>query len=114
MVSKSSSDTLLPDGYGLVSSPALTRRPVRVVVAPIKFTTTSWLTSGFPRQFWVMAENKRCSILFHLLVPGGKWHTAISSPISSASFCSSSFHKRSLYPLLPPASEVISNRVATG
>ena len=23
-------------------------------------------------QFWVMAENSRCSILFHLLVPGGK------------------------------------------
>jgi hypothetical protein len=38
------------------------------VVAPIRFTTTSWLTSGLPRQFCVMAENNRCSILFHLLV----------------------------------------------
>jgi len=34
--------------------------------------TTSWLTSGLPRQFCVMAENNRCSILFHLLVPDGK------------------------------------------
>src|SRR5712692_8829919 len=42
-----------------------------------------------------MAENSRCSILFHLLVPGGKWHTAISSPVSSASFCNSIFHSRS-------------------
>src|ERR1035438_10235451 len=28
---------------------------------------TSWLTSGLPRQFFVMKENSRCSILFHLL-----------------------------------------------
>ena len=27
---------------------------------------------GLPRQFWLMYENRRCSILFHLLVPGGK------------------------------------------
>ena len=26
------------------------------------------------RQFMAMWENRRCSILFHLLVPGGKWH----------------------------------------
>ena len=29
-------------------------------------------TSGLPRQLPVMNENRRCSILFHLLVPGGK------------------------------------------
>jgi hypothetical protein len=33
---------------------------------------TSWLTKGLPRQFWLMKENNRCSILFHLLVPEGK------------------------------------------
>jgi len=33
---------------------------------------TSWLTSGLPRQFWLMKEKSRCSILFHLLVPGGR------------------------------------------
>ena len=28
-----------------------------------------------------MWENSRCSILFHLLVPGGKWQTVIASPV---------------------------------
>src|SRR6266581_6175856 len=38
-------------------------------------TITSWLVSGLPRQFIEMWENRRCSILFHLLVPGGRWQT---------------------------------------
>ena len=38
---------------------------------------TSWLTNGLPRQLRLMNENIRCSILFHLLVPGGKWQTGI-------------------------------------
>ena len=46
-------------------------------------TMTSWLVSGRPRQFMVMWENSRCSILFHFEVPGGKWQTVISSPVSS-------------------------------
>jgi hypothetical protein len=29
---------------------------------------------GVPRQFIAISENRRCSILFHLLVPGEKWH----------------------------------------
>ena len=29
-------------------------------------------TKGLPRQFWLMKGNNRCSVLFHLLVPGGK------------------------------------------
>ena len=40
-------------------------------------TTTAWLSRGLPRQFSVMWQNILCSILFHLLVPGGKWHTVI-------------------------------------
>ena len=40
----------------------------------------SFERSGRPRQFIVMNENSRCSILFHLLVPGGKWLTRIASP----------------------------------
>ena len=32
-----------------------------------------------------MWQNSRCSILFHLQVPGGKWHTVIVSPVSAAS-----------------------------
>jgi hypothetical protein len=29
------------------------------------------LSSGLPRQFCVMWQNRRCSTLFHLDVPGG-------------------------------------------
>ena len=57
-------------------------------------TMTSWLVSGRPRQFMVMWENSRCSILFHLEVPGGKWQQVISSPVSTASAASSAFHAR--------------------
>src|SRR5438445_13893507 len=53
-------------------------------------------------------------ILFHLLVPGGRWLTTMSRPISLASFWSSRFHSRTREPLLPPPSAVISNRVALG
>ena len=81
---------------------------------PIRFTTTSWLTSGRPRQFSVMWQNIRCSILFHLLVPGGKWHTEIRNPSASASFCNSNFHSRLRLLLEPPPSAVSSNRVAAG
>ena len=69
-------------------------RPVFIFVLPIRLTTTSRLTSGRPLQFSVMWQNIRCSILFHLLVPGGKWHTEMLSPISSASRCNSTFHSR--------------------
>src|SRR6266699_6700867 len=51
-------------------------------------------------------------ILFHLLVPGGKWHTEIRSPISSANRCNSTFHRRHRLPFDPPPSAVISNRFA--
>src|SRR5437762_14188337 len=54
-----------------------------------------------------MNEKSRCSILFHLLVPGGRWLTAMSTPSSLASFCSSRFHSRTREPLLPPPSAVI-------
>jgi hypothetical protein len=35
---------------------------VRVVVAAIRLTTTSWLARVWPRQFDEMWENNRCSI----------------------------------------------------
>ena len=47
-----------------------------------------------PRQFIVIWENSRCSILFHLLVPGGKWQTVTASPVSAAKSASSAFHNR--------------------
>src|SRR6201998_636064 len=69
---------------------------------------------GWARQFWLMKEKRRCSILFHLLVPGGRWLTVISRPSSLASFCSSRFHSRTREPLLPPPAAVISTRGASG
>ena len=42
-----------------------------VVVAAISSTTAARLVSGRPRQFCVMWQNMRCSILFHFEVPGG-------------------------------------------
>src|SRR6266700_1905964 len=68
--------------------------------------------SGLPRQFWLIQAKRRCSILFHLLVPGGKWQTVIATPISSASCCSHHFHKRIRAPTLRPPSAVISSRLA--
>jgi len=53
-----------------------------------------------------MWQNIRCSILFHLLVPGGKWHTDIFSPVASAMRCSATFHSRARELLLPPPSAV--------
>jgi hypothetical protein len=61
-----------------------------------------------------MWQNIRCSILFHLLVPGGKWHTEIRSPVSLANRCSSIFHRRQRLPFDPPPSAVTSNFVACG
>src|SRR5215471_17863782 len=55
-----------------------------------------------------MNENRRCSILFHLLVPGGRWQVVMGILNSSASFCNSTFHSRTREPLLPPPSAVIS------
>ncbi|HEX7843094.1 MAG TPA: hypothetical protein VF469_36725, partial [Kofleriaceae bacterium] len=38
------------------------------------------MRSGRPRQLMEMNENSRCSTLFHLLVPGGKWLTRMAMP----------------------------------
>ena len=74
---------------------------------------TDRLVNGLPRQLTAMWENRRCSILFHLLVPGGKCRTAIDNPVRLANLYSSShFHSRIRGPLLPPASAVISSEVA--
>jgi hypothetical protein len=43
-----------------------------VVVEATRLTIVASSVSGLPRQLMVMKENSRCSILFHLLVPGGK------------------------------------------
>jgi len=65
-----------------------------VVVAAISSTTTSWETSGRPRQLTEIALNSRCSIPFYLEVPGGKWQTVTASPVSAANLASSVCHNR--------------------
>ncbi len=47
--------------------------------------------------------------LFHLLVPGDRWHTLISMPSSRTNFCSSTFHSRTRFALEPPQLKVMSN-----
>src|ERR1035437_4551088 len=95
-------------------SSAVTLRPVVVVVAPMRLRIVSWLVRGLPCQFRVLWEYRRCSILFHLLVPGGRWQTVMSSPVSAARVASSVFQVRRRLPLAPPESAVISNRPASG
>src|SRR6266540_2752770 len=85
---------LHPGGIGGGIQLGADGQPVRVVVAAMLLTMTWWLVSGRPRQLVVMWANSRCSILFHLEVPGGKWHTVISSPASAANAASSAFHAR--------------------
>jgi hypothetical protein len=89
----------------------VTVSPVAVVVAAMVWMMTWWLVSGRARQLREIAENSRCSILFHLLVPGGKWQQVICSPVWAASSASPVFHARVRYPLEPPASAVISSRL---
>ena len=61
---------LEPLRYSFVSSAASIFNPASVRVLPMRLTITSRLRNGLPRQFSVMWQNIRCSILFHLLVPG--------------------------------------------
>ena len=46
-------------------------------VEEMRFTVVWKLVSGAPSHLILMELNRRCSILFHLLVPGGKWETVI-------------------------------------
>ena len=61
---------------------AVTVGPVLVAVAAMVSRMTWWPASGRARQFRVVWQNSRCSILFHFDVPGGKWQQVISRPVS--------------------------------
>src|SRR5262249_61937033 len=82
-------------------------RPFFFSVSPMGLTRVTLWSRGRPRQFLEMKLNMRCSILFHLLVPGGKCETWIVRWRALASRCSSVFHRRTRLPLLPPPSAVI-------
>ena len=94
-------------GYSLSSIRDWIFRPVRAVVAAMNSTMALWLIKWRPRRFLVMWRNMRCSILFHLLVPGGKWQIEAFRPISSARGCSSNFRSRLRLMWEPPPSAVI-------
>jgi hypothetical protein len=53
-------------------------------------------------------------VLFHLEVPGGRWHTVTARPVSAANRASSVFHARTRYPLDPPASAQTRSWVGVG
>lgn len=103
-----------PLGYSALSSAARTVSPALVVVAAMVSTITSWVVSDRPRQFIQMWATSRCSTLFHLLVPGGRWHTVIVRPVVAARRASPVFHSRVRYPLEPPPSALITRREALG
>jgi hypothetical protein len=63
-------------------------------VAAVNSTITWWETSGRPRQLVELWLNSRCSTLFQLEVPGGKWHTVTFRPVAAANRASSVFHNR--------------------
>ncbi len=71
-VASCASEILRPLGYFFSSSSARTVKPVSVVVAAMSWTMVRKLRRGLPRQLMLMKEKSRCSILFHLLVPGGR------------------------------------------
>src|SRR5215469_18907439 len=104
----------MPRLYFFLSIIHSTLLPPPIFVEPIRLTITAKEISGLPRQFLLIKANSRCSILFHLLVPGGKCNTVIPVPSPSAKICSSAFHNLMRYPLLPPLSAVIKKSFAFG
>src|SRR3984885_5901686 len=114
MAASSSSVISIPNGYLLLSTSASMCNFVFVVVLPIRLTTVARLRKGRPRQFSVMWQNIRCAILFHLLVPGGKWQTEIANFNVSANSWSDTFHNRQRLVLLPPESAGTNNFAASG
>ena len=62
---------LLAGGIPVRVVGALHGEPGLVVVAAMSSTMVRMSVSGRPRQFMEMKLNRRCSILFHLDVPGG-------------------------------------------
>lgn len=73
---------------------ARTALPAQLVAAAMVSMMTWWLAAGRPRQFIERWDNSRCSILFHLKVPGGRWQTVISSPAWPGRAASPAFHTR--------------------
>jgi hypothetical protein len=67
---------------------------VPVVAAAVSPGTRRVYGSYWKRVVQAWGLNSRCSILFHFEVPGGRWHTVMSRPVSAARAASSVFHAR--------------------
>ena len=67
-----------------------------------------------PRELNFKLANLNYPLLFHLLVPGGRWATVTLRPVSAAKAASSTFQARTRDPLDPPPPAQISNRCAAG
>ncbi len=76
----------------------LTTRPVSIFVELMRSTVVLMSIRGFPCQLFMIKQNSLCSTLSHLDVPGGKWDTCISSPVSSANSASSYLHNLTRQP----------------
>ena len=75
---------------------------------------TSRLSRGWPRQCAVRWPTMRCAIVCHVLVPGGRWLTALRRPVASASRCSAACHRRARALVRPPPSAVMRRACARG
>src|SRR5664280_3784838 len=54
--------------------------------------TTSWDSTGRPRQVIVIAKNSLRSTLFHLLIPGRRCSTGISRSVSATKLARDALH----------------------
>ena len=72
------------------------------------------LMRGLPLHFLFINENNLCSILFHLLMPEGKYDTFSVRPKSFDSSCDFTFHNFTRTPLLSPESAVMYMRSSCG
>ena len=68
---------------GVESDPHAQARPT--VGGPDEAHDGRQSTSGVPGQFIAICEKSRCSIVFDLLVPGGKWATVMARSVRFAS-----------------------------
>src|SRR5271155_526195 len=93
---------------------AWTVNPCLVVVWLRSSIIVSRDVKGFARQLMEIKEKSLCSILFHLLVAGGRWVTVIVNPVSVANRCNSLFHNLFLTPFEPPPSLVMRSSVCLG
>ena len=88
--------------------------PAGVAAGPTRFTIISTVSGGLSRQFLLTKAKNLCSIVFHLLVPGGKCETCMVRPVSSAKFCRLVFQRLLRRPLLLPQSAVMYSLSAPG